>query len=563
MGIIINEIKDTYRILLHKVNEEVIGELPFEVLNSISNSMNELGQIEISVNKYYRNQIGKKLKRNIYYDEIKNERLISLDEGKYVIKDIKEDTKLNKKTVTAYSLEKKLEKIAISVEDLGFYLQDSDEGNGIFNLDDYMYEETGWRFGHIDKNVKNNGDGTPKMRWQESVDTSWLDYLKKNITTQFECYVYFDNKNQLINLYDMSSFGENLNLALSYDNYIKSLEKTSSSSDLVTKLILVGNEEECIISDYTPTGTNYIENYSYYMSNNEMSQELITALTKYNEITAERTITWKTLRENKLKYEATLTTKKHEEKNALDNISTLKDSYEFYASKMGTDEDVTGVYTELASETSLKIQEYEGKSNTLYIEIQELELQISAIEESIRNINILCQKKTATDKDGNLIFGADDKLLNELKKFISSETFIDDSYYDAEEMIIVGENRLNILCKPTRTWDINVVDFTSRIISNRFRKQWKGVLGLGDVICLYDNTNDTEEFVYIVGYDKNYKDNSLSITLSDKKESEDLVRYINDWLKIVKSNNKLITTNRRLFNMVKNNRINIKKSEVK
>lgn len=599
MGVIINEIKDSYRILLHKVNEEPIGELLFSTLDSIKNSMNEVGQIELTVNKYYISQIGKVKKKYLHYDDIKNERMISLDGSFYVIKDIKEDTKNDVKTVTAYSKEKKLEKISISIEDLGFYLQGSDEENNIYSLDNYMYDETGWRFGHIDDIVKYNDfsehllideisydeslgslsvDGnydstegnlqlnvqnkTPKMRWQESVNTSWLDYLSKTISTQFDCYVHFDNKNQLVDLYDMSSFGENLNLALSYDNYIKSLEKSSSSSDLVTKLVLIGNEEECVIEDYTVTGTNYIEDYSYYIDNEEMSRELINALNKYNEMTAQRSVTWKTLRENKIQLEGDLTNKKNEELNKLSMIKVLKENYSFYSGKMGTDEDVTGTYTQLASETADQIQAYENQSKDLYNAIQDLELQIDLTEKAIKEINILCQKKTATDENGNVIFGTDDRLLNELKKFISSETFSDDSYYDAEEMIMSGGKKLDILSKPTRTWDIDVEDFTRRLVSNNFRQQWKGTLGLGDIIYLL-NRDGSEEFIYFVGYEKNYRSKSLSLTLSDKKESEEVVRYINDWLKTVKANDKLLNKNRRILNIVKSNRINIKRSEVK
>lgn len=599
MGAIINEIKDSYRILLHKVNEEPIGELLFSTLDSIKNSMNEIGQIELTVNKYYISQIGKVKKKYLHYDDIKNERMISLDGAFYVIKDIKEDTKNDVKTITAYSKEKKLEKISISIEDLGFYLQGSDEENNIYSLDDYMYDETGWRFGHIDDIVKYNDfsehllideisydeslgslsvDGyydstegnlqlnvqnkTPKMRWQESVNTSWLDYLSKTISTQFDCYVHFDNKNQLVNLYDMSSFGENLNLALSYDNYIKSLEKSSSSSDLVTKLVLIGNEEECVIEDYTVTGTNYIEDYSYYINNEEMSRELINALNKYNEMTAQRSVTWKTLRENKIQLEGDLTNKKNEELNKLSMIKVLKENYSFYSGKMGTDEDVTGTYTQLASETADQIQAYENQSKDLYNAIQDLELQIDLTEKAIKEINILCQKKTATDENGNVIFGTDDKLLNELKKFISSETFSDDSYYDAQEMIMSGEKKLDILSKPTRTWDIDVEDFTRRLVSNNFRQQWKGILGLGDIIYLL-NKDGSEEFIYFVGYEKNYKSKSLSLTLSDKKESEEVVRYINDWLKTFKANDKLLKRNGRILNIVKSNRINIKRSEVR
>lgn len=599
MGVIINEIKDSYRILLHKVNEDPICELLFSTLDSVKNSMNEVGQIQLTVNKYYISQIGKIKKKYPYYDDIKNERMISLDGSFYVIKDIKEDTKNDIKIITAYSKEKKLEKIAISIEDLGFYLQDSDEENNIYSLDDYMYDETGWRFGHIDEVVKynefsehllideisydentgslsvdgsydiNEGDlqlnvqnKTPKMRWQESINTSWLDYLSKTISTQFDCYVHFDNKNQLVNLYDMSSFGENLNLALSYDNYIKSLEKTSSSSDLVTKLVLIGNEEECVIEDYTVTGANYIENYSYYINNEEMSQELINALNKYNEMTEQRSVTWKTLRTNKIQLETNLTNKKYEEKNKLAMIKVLKENYSFYISKAGTEEDVTGTYTKLATETATQIETYENESKDLYDAIQDLELQIDLTDKSIADINILCQKKTSTDENGNLIFGTDDKLLNELKKFISSETFSDDSYYDAEEMIISGEKKLDLLSKPTRTWEIDAEDFTRKLVSNNFRRQWKGVLGLGDVIYLL-NKDNTEEFIYFVGYEKNYKSKSLSLTLSDKKESEEVVRYMNDWLKTFKANDRLLNRNRRIFNTVKGNRINIKRSEVK
>ena len=154
-------------------------------------------------------------------------------------------------------------------------------------------------------------------------------------------------------------------------------------------------------------------------------------------------------------------------------------------------------------------------------------------------------------------------MLDELKKFTFSDTFTDDSYYDAEEMIKDGEARLEILCKPTRTWDIGVEDFTRRLVTNRFRQHWKGQLGLGDIICLYNEETDEEEFIYLVGYSKDYQGQSLSLTLSNKKESQDVVRYINDWLKIVKANNKLITKSKRLLNAQKYNRINIKRGDVK
>lgn len=571
MGIIINEIKNTYKVLLHKVNGEVVGELPFEVLNSLSNSINECGKIEVSVNKYYRYQIGKKLKKNIYYDEIKNERMISLDGGKYIIRDIKEDTENNKKNITCYSLEKKLEKITISVEDLGFQIQGSDEENGIFSLDDYMYEETGWRFGHVDDSIKynesispleinSNYNRTPKMRWQESVDCSWLDFLNQNISTQFNCYVHYDNVNKLVDLYDMETFGENIGIVLSYDNYIKSLEKSTSSSDIVTKMKLIGNEEECVIQDATVTGEDYIEDYSYFIEEREMSNDLIYALNTYYEIVKVRSNQWKQLRSDKLEANKELTDKKNREKVLLEEMRVKETSIEFYKSKVGTAEDVTGNYTKLLTEAIEKYNALKSEEEEVYNRIMILEENINNLETEMGILNTLCKKVSATDLNNNLIFNS--TLLDELKMFIFSETFSDDSYFDAEEMIEYGKNKLSVVCRPTKTWDINVNDFTSRLVSNKFRKQWKGRLGLGDVIILYNNETDIETYIYMVGYEKNFKDKGLSLTLSNKKESQDVVRYINDFLKLAKNNNKIMVRNRRLWNAQKFNRLNLSRDEV-
>ena len=561
MGTTINEIKDKYTILLHKVNEEVIGELQESCLVSIKNSMNEIGEITLEVHKYYINQYTKQKEIYVYYDEIKVERMISLDGAFYVIKSVREDTKRDYKEIVAYSKEKKLERNYIAVEDLGFYLQDEEEEEGIFNLGEHMYQETGWKFGHIDDAIKYNENGEPKMRWQESIDESWLDYLNKTVSTQFSCFVHFDNTKQLVNLYDTSTYGENLNIELSYDNYLKSLEKESSSSDLITKLRLVGNEDECIISDFTITGLDYIEDYSYFIENREMSDELINALNTYYAVVEGKVDEWKQLRENKVAYETELIDKKTRELIVITTISAIKKNYEYYIKRVGTEDDSLGLYAEMANEALLDWNEYKKEEKKLYKEIQTLELQIDATRMSIDEINILCRKESAMDNNERLIFT--DELLDELKKFIYSDTFNDDSYYNAEEMIKDGEKKLSLLCKPTRTWSIDVVDFTSRIIDNGFRQHWNGVLGLGDVICLYDEEDDTEEFVYLVGYEKNYKDKSLTLTLSNKKESEDVIRYINDWLKIIKSNNKLMTRSRRILNSQRYSRININRDEVK
>ncbi|MFN1845583.1 phage tail protein [Clostridioides difficile] len=100
---------------------------------------------------------------------------------------------------------------------------------------------------------------------------------------EFNCVIEFDTFNKLINLYNIDSFGDEIKITLTEDNYIKSIERTLNTNDIVTRLKLQGNEEMDII-DATETGYPYIENYSYFIENKEMSPELMKAINVYEEI---------------------------------------------------------------------------------------------------------------------------------------------------------------------------------------------------------------------------------------------------------------------------------------
>ena len=552
--ITVKGIEDKYSIELCKTNETPIGALPSDCLDSLTCKLCDLDEAKLTVHKYYYSNIDK-IKLGFYlYDEIKPERIITLNNRKFIIKSVEEDDKNKIKILLCYAKQKKLEKNTISVEDLGFYLMDSDEDQGIFNLDEYMYEETGWRFGHIDNEVRYNSNGEPRLRWQESVEEDWYTYLNSTLAKQYNCITVFDDEHGLVNLYAIDNFGDDLKIFLSYDNYLKELSRTDNSSDIVTKLKLIGNEEKCHIEDANPTGLNYIENYSYFIESGDMSNELITALNTYDEMVKERTITWKELNTQLLEKQNELTIKKNEEYMAIENYKAQKKSYDYYASKVGTSEDSTGAYTSLAEQLAPIVSQYKEDVERLYLEVKNLEEDIANLNASIKQINILCRKPTATDSNGDLIFNQ--QLLDELKLFIYSDTYADDSFYDAEEMLEVGKRNLELSCKPTVSWNISVADFTARLrIPNRVK--WNGTLGLGDVIGLYDTETGEETFVYVIEYTKDFKSKSLSLTLSNKKGNENAFKVVNDLLKQGKLAIKQLSKINWISNDIKYNRWNM------
>ena len=96
-----------------------------------------------------------------------------------------------------------------------------------------------------------------------------------------------------------------------------------------------------------------------------------------------------------------------------------------------------------------------------------------------------------------------------------------------------------------------------RLINNNFRQQWNGQLGLGDIISLYDREENKEEFIFLVVYTQNFKDNSLSLELSNKKTKNNTKRDISMLLKLAKNDNKQLIRNRYVLNALREYRYNL------
>ena len=546
--LVIKELKEIKQLTLNKLNKEVIAEIPLCYLIEQTRSIDEVDTIKLTIPFKYRNNYTKQTQKYYVYDEVLAERLICADGEYYVIKEISENELKHTKEITCYGLEKKLEKNTFVMSDCGIMLKDSDEENYIYSFDECLYDKTGWRLGHIDNSVRYMENGEPKMRMQEDTNTSFYSFITETIAEQFCCVPVFDRKNKLINLYDIDGFGNDLKLVLSKDNYLKSLEKTYNSSDIVTRLILEGNEEKCIVEEATPTGLNYIENYSYFIENGEMSKELTRALKIFEKVTPKRMEKWKDYVSLKSQKQYELTTLDSTENILMTKCNQLQNIIDGY-SDMDTEEEYY-VLDDLKSELDVSTLELHSVSE----KISTLEREIDDLEKKIKLLNRLCRRETSEDENGNLLFTKE--LINELKEFIYYDTYSDDSFLDAKELIKTGEHILETKCKPTVEFSVDSVNFMKRLLGNRFITNPKIELGLGDVVSTYDSERDKEDFVFLVGWSMDYQNNTLNLTFSNKKTNKDNTRVIADLLKKSRETKKIIQTNKWLWNKEKYSKIN-------
>ena len=557
----IKNVKSSYVLVLTKMNGENVGFIPYDIIE-LSRGIKTVSELSFTVNKYY----GADNSLNVIYDELKVGRCIKLDdEETFVIHEITTSKNLVK-TVRAFGKEKKLFKNNAEFEDITLTIKNPYEDiPDCYSLDELLYEDTGWKVGYVSDKVLYNANETildvlqgntvtvdmtsPKLRYQEDVSTNWYDYINNDISEQFECYPVFDSYNKLVHLYSDDELGERLQLFLSYDNYLKSHEVTTSIEDIITRMTVEGNDDLTIIEE-NPTGERYIENFSYFIEQEEMSKELIDALSEYDKATVVRTRQWYELREQKAEKEAIMQTKKIRLTQIYKKIQALK-----VVADSTSDEAFRAEQLEQIVELIDEQVPLEAEINTLTLEIKDLNTRIYVL-------NMLCKKKYATFLNNNegdsgiLIFN--ESLLNELKEFVFCDTYGNDCITNALDLYKIGLRQLSKNCKPTKTWSIDTVNFINKLIDNGFRQQWNGELALGDMIILQDDEGNIEP-VYFIGYTQKFKkgEESIQLELSNIKENNDFSLTIGERLTLAKESYKIIKSSKSTINKVKRARVGL------
>lgn len=390
-------------------------------------------------------------------------------------------------------------------------------------------------------------------KWLESVDKTWYDFLSDDFKDRYDCEIIFDPVNKKVHFFKEEELPDEIKLILSKDNYIKSMERVYETDKLVTQLLVEGNEE-MDITNAVCTGSPYIENYQYFLENDEMSDELVEALNKYYKMVEKREPEWRKIADEIIYLEDT--------KSKMAGEFTINTSkYNAYGLVLESQVNLHKTNPIHYGEITSKMQKCKNNAEVLELKIRKLEEEIDALNKSLKNITTLCQKPTATDDDGVLIFN--EKTLEELKNFTYMSEYKNDSFLtdNIGQLIALAKRKLRDMSYPTRSWDIEVSNFLNRII-NKDGYSWQGQLSLGDIVVLYDRETDTEEMVYLTGCTQSVHGNDLSITLSNKKTTKEDGKTIADYLNQARNSMRILDSKKYLLIQQKYNRLNLPKEYI-
>lgn len=310
-----------------------------------------------------------------------------------------------------------------------------------------------------------------------------LSFMKV-LQEQFECVFKYDTMSKTINCYSKKNIGEDKPIELSYDTNVLSINITPS--DEVPNCLIVEGNDGLSISDMNPYGGNTLYNYSWYVENDYLPNEVVVALEKYDKLLYAKQEEYEVLK-NAISDLQSAKTKSDSE------ISSLEYRIKYYYNLLtgliaGNDE---GTQQE---KVRLEITELEGRLNECIATRLSLQEQILSIEDDMINISEEIDKTKAVNEQGELIFTSD---YLEILSDIEYTSIYEDSYYSTSYSLY--QNALKVfedMIKPQVEFSIECGDLL-KLIKNKI----KNVIELGSFFMV-DNEEipELENKVRFIGY---------------------------------------------------------------
>lgn len=207
--------------------------------------------------------------KNPLYDSVTGRKIIyTKNYGVYVTMNPKTETDgiSGIKTITAYSLEKRL-------EDKKFFLEE-----GTFNfyhpvesadtiLGRILEVAVGWKIGYVSPSL------IGRYRTFEQYDDYLLSFIYNTAPSILRCVFVFNSYEKSINVYDADEARPTLPIYLDFDNLVETLSISELSDELATAIRPYG-ADDLDISGVNPIGSNWIYDLSYFISNGDIPPDL-------------------------------------------------------------------------------------------------------------------------------------------------------------------------------------------------------------------------------------------------------------------------------------------------
>lgn len=357
-----------------------------------------------------------------------------------------------------------------------------------------------WKVGYVDSFFDT------KIRSHEIPQSNLLQVVY-DLAEKFNGVIIWDTVNELINIYNPSNIGFNKGFKLKEGKYLESFNMTTSSDDIVTRLYIYG-QDGLTIRKLTPTGANYLEDFSYFIypfekdengnvlqKSEYMSDGLASNLIDYNKFLAEKQGEFDSLLEQLLDVQDKIQKEQQALSVLLSELSQLIDERDVL-NATGDNADLTEINQRVTNkETEIANKEQVFDNHMSQEDVIQSQIDILRGQTSIE------------------VFLTPEQIL-ELNKFITEQDYTNDMIVDEEDLLEDGIEAF----KRFRTPEINLTMSIYNFLNDIEHINDRDKIGLGDTISIYSKRLNVDTQAKIIEIEFDFENQDISLQIANEKD---------------------------------------------
>ena len=513
--------KQKAKLHLAKPNKQIISHISEKFNDEMELKLGNINELNFSIPHYIEDEETLEQVRNNHVDLIKERMLIRVTLGTYkewyIVDEIEEDGEdQDTFNVKAFSLGYELTGKRVSGLE--------EESINCSTLLTGLLEPTVWTIGEVDPIFD-----AMFRSFDSGSDSNVLDCILQAGET-YGALIVWDTENRKVSFKDMSTNGRFRGMTVNYGRFLRSIKRTRTTDEMVTRMYVSGNEGLSIAS-VNPTGMNYLEDFSYFMypferdanknvikSSFFMSDALCHAILNQQSLQADNAFELNNLMDDLIAKQTELLTEQTE-------LATLEGEQKTAEGLLDT---AKGSLAKLEDQTS---PTYASAVALVAQRQTELDNKIAQVVSQKNVIDIIEDTIESYQNQINTIYdeiytgsGFTPQLLDELNLYVIEKLWSDDKYIDAKELYDDAVKKFQELRQPKVVIEVDI-DNIMNIMEEQY--YWDKLV-LGDLIKVKYPQMNIEYMAKIIEIKYDLENSEASITIANTTD------LLNDTEKLVK-----------------------------
>ena len=489
--------KIDFKFYLRKPNMDVIQEIDFLENIQLNNKLGGINELTFTL-PFYNYSTSEGTHINPMVDLLKPHYLIEMDNGhwKDLFLILKEDKKIDEKENTVsfklLSYPRQLSK------DIIFEYEATSKT--LSEIAEELLENSSWEVGYVEAIFE-------KGRSFELKQQTLLEGLIQ-LAQKFNALIQWHPFSKTVDFMLPTRVGTNRGLVIEEEKYLKKMDLTIDSEEIITQLHAYG-KDNITISKLTPTGAPYLEDFSWFMypfqmedgkviqSSDYMSDDLCIAILDYQEVLKENEGKFDELLDERIETEERRFKAWKEQSDAEMKLMEVTDRLDVLNS-MGEPEEVLAPVIE-------EKKKHEAIVENLVAKVEEIDAELEHIDKRLEELY------SRVKKENNFTY----EQLRELDNFTISKVWQESSIEDEEDLLEEALEVFETFKKPKVKANVDIENFLEIL---EYYGDWDK-LQLGDTIRLYNEDMNIDVFVQILGLNYNISESTITLELANERDN--------------------------------------------